>query len=164
MWGFCSSSICVCIDNGGWFVFVTHHSVFRSQYIISVSDIYPVIFISFPPKYLDGRSKPSWFMEMKVLCLPSEWVAMKAFNNKFLYNSCTFKRLSGRQVGDDLLIPLFMLQEMVLLDGSNLVTCFERTKSALLWNHPRIIQSKNAPLINLKSDIFKRSLISSDDT
>ena len=57
---------------------------------------------------------------------------MKAFNNKFLYNSCTFKRLSGRQVGDDLLIPLFMLQEMVLLDGSNLVACFERAKSALL--------------------------------
>ena len=57
---------------------------------------------------------------------------MKAFNNKFLYNSCTFKRLSGRQVGDDLLIPLFMFQEMVLLDGSNLVTCFEMTKSALL--------------------------------
>ena len=57
---------------------------------------------------------------------------MKAFNNKFLYNSCTFKRLSGRQVEDDLLIPLFMLQEMVLLDGSNFVTCFEMTKSALL--------------------------------
>ena len=57
---------------------------------------------------------------------------MKAFNNKFLYNSCTFKSLSGRQVGDDLLFPLFILQEMVLLDGSKLVTCFERTKSVLL--------------------------------
>ena len=100
----------------------------------------------------------------RFLCLPSEWVAMKAFNKKFLYNSCTFKRLSGSQVGNDLLFPLFILQEMVLLDGSKLVTCFERTKSVLLWNHPRIIQSKNAPLINLKSDIFKRSLIFSDDT
>ena len=57
---------------------------------------------------------------------------MKAFNNKFLYNSCTFKRLSGSQVGNDLLFPLFILQEMVLLDGSKLVTCFEGTKSVLL--------------------------------
>ena len=57
---------------------------------------------------------------------------MKAFNDKFLYNSCTFKSLSGRQVGDDLLFPLFILQEMVLLDGSKLVTCFGRTKSVLL--------------------------------
>ena len=57
---------------------------------------------------------------------------MKAFNNNFSCDSCTFKRISGRQVGDDLLVPLFMLQEMALLDGSNLVTCFERTKSALL--------------------------------
>ena len=119
--------------------------------VISVSDISLIIFICFPPKYLDGRSTPSWFMKMKVrfLCLPSEWVAMKAFNDKFLYNSCTFKSLSGRQVGDDLLFPLFILQEMVLLDGSKLVTCFGRTKSVLLWNHPRIIQSKNAPLITL---------------